>query len=136
MTSLVRALTVPLRIEHDGRRYLVPVGGYIGVFPGALNRDPASAHRPDDYLPDRHAAGEEQLALFGRGAFGCIAREFSKVLTTVTLDEVLSRYEFDGLGTPAVRRCRVHLTYPSSPTPVRVSEVHPVATENGVPSPA
>ncbi|MEU7632678.1 cytochrome P450 [Nocardia sp. NPDC049220] len=127
VTSLVRSLTVPLHIDHDGRRYHVPAGGYVGVFPGALNRDPGLVRSPDDYRPDRHAGGEStQLALFGRGAFGCVAREFSKILTAVTLDGVLSRYELDLLEAPPARRCRVHLTYPSVPTPARVSRMSPV----------
>jgi cytochrome P450 len=123
ITSLVRSLTAPLYIEHGDRRFRVPAGGYIGVFPGALNRDPASVERPDDYLPERHAAkGAPQLALFGQGAFGCIAREFSRVLTSVALDHMLSRYALYLLGDPPTRRCRVHLTYPSTPTPVLISK--------------
>jgi hypothetical protein len=70
----------------------IPEGGYIGVFPAALNRDPERLYDPDEYLPDRfRAQSPHRLALFGRGAFRCAAQQFSRTLIVGVLDELLRR---------------------------------------------
>lgn len=115
VSSLVRALSRPLDYEHDGKVYQLAAGSLVGVFPHGINRDPATVDEPAHYGPDRHLTTPSRLSLFGHGAFGCVAQEFTRVLVGTTLREILDRSTITLLGPEPPRRCRVHLTYPGGP---------------------
>jgi len=122
VSSLVRHLSEPLTYERNGRRWRIPAGGYVGTLPGLINRDPNRFDRPDEYDPDRHAASDTaQPASFGRGGFGCVAAEYSRVLTAVTHDTILQTVDLDLVQPTPTRQVRVHLTYPDHPIPATVT---------------
>jgi cytochrome P450 len=115
VSSLVRANSCPVQLMHQGQSYEVPVGGYVGVFPRSMNRDPEVYDRPDDYHPDRYIAGEPLPEVFGRGAFGCIAHRFVKELLVTVEEALLTQHQFTLDGPVPERVCRVHLLLPTQP---------------------
>ncbi|NUS43353.1 MAG: cytochrome P450 [Mycobacteriaceae bacterium] len=118
ISSLVRALQKPLTYEHGGKHYYLPEGSVVGVAPALLNRDPEIWPEPDSYLPERFRdTPQPRRALFGAGAFGCVAADFTRKLIVGFCDELLSTTHIELTAAPPQRRCRVHLTYPANPTP-------------------
>ncbi|MEU7768390.1 cytochrome P450 [Nocardia sp. NPDC049190] len=94
----------------------LPAGTVVGVCPAMLNRDPATWVQPDTYVPGRfRTITNPRRALFGSGAFGCVAGEFSRSLIAGVCDETLSNRALQLIDPVPQRRCRVHLTYPAQP---------------------
>ncbi|MGV9836560.1 cytochrome P450 [Nocardia niigatensis] len=127
ISSLVRHLDKPLEYEHAGRRYWLPADTVVGVAPFLLNRSEDTWHLPNHYRPERFFnTVNPRTKLFGLGPFGCVAAEYSRVLITGVLDAVLTARDVTFPGPLPVRRCRVHLTYPSGPViadlPVRAAK--------------
>lgn len=88
----------------------------MGALPGLINCDPNRFDRPDNYDPDRHGAHDAaRPANFGRGPFGCVAAEYSRVLAAVTLDAILQTVDLELAQPTPTRQVRVHLTYPHGP---------------------
>lgn len=126
VASLVRSPARELAFEHRGRRWILPAGGYIGVVPWALTRDPARHADADAYDPLRYRRGEPQPPAFGRGDFGCVARTYVRAMIAATFGELLDRVDMEIRGPIPERRSRVHLTYAG--VPVRAT-VRPRADE-------
>lgn len=115
VSSLVRETTAPVHFQHEGTHYEIPPGGYIGTNTWALNRDPKKHRDPDAYLPLRYERGEPLPHAFGRGAFGCVAGKYSKLLISRVLGHLVDHLELSLDEPLPARRCRVHLTYPRGP---------------------
>jgi cytochrome P450 len=125
VASLIRFLRKPLEFEHEGRTFHVPADQMVGVLPGVSNIDPRRVPGdPDEFDPDRHL-GEPVFreGIFGRGAFACPAAEFNKKLTSMVIDEVLTRFDVDLVADPPPRRLRVPEIYPNGPTPARLTRL-------------
>jgi cytochrome P450 len=124
ISSLVRALQEPLTYDSGDKRYHLPAGTIVGVFPALLNRDPAVWKQPDSYVPERFQdIANPRRAIFGSGPFGCIAGEFSRLLIAGVCDEILSNASLQLIGPMPQKRCRVHLTYPAQPIPAALLPV-------------
>jgi cytochrome P450 len=123
VASVVRKTSAPIELEHEGRRYTIPPGGYVGTFPYVLCRDARAHADPDAYDPFRYGRGEALPPLYGRGVYGCPARRFMRTFAAHLYDELLARIELRLLHAPEPRRCRVHLTYPRGPLRARVAWV-------------
>ncbi|MEU7631235.1 cytochrome P450 [Nocardia sp. NPDC049220] len=124
ISSLVRALQAPLTYDSGEQRYHLPAGTVVGVCPAMLNRDPAVWKQPETYVPERfQQIANPRRALFGAGAFGCVAGEFSRSLIAGVCDEILSNVSLQLTDPVPQRRCRVHLTYPAQPI---LATLHPM----------
>lgn len=119
--SLVRALAADVEIESGGCTYALKAGQVLGVFPWERNRQPERYADPLTWRPDRWQHHLPRSGLFGRGAYGCVAVTFNERLFGAVIDGLVTRYSFEPLAALPARRCRVHLTYPDSPWPMRVS---------------
>jgi cytochrome P450 len=115
VSALARSLSRSLDYEQDGKVYQLAAGSLVGVFPRGINLDSATVDKPDQYRPDRHLTAQPNLSLFGRGAFGCVAQQFTQTLVATALRDILDRSTITLLDPEPQRRCRVHLTYPDSP---------------------
>ncbi|MFD6356648.1 cytochrome P450 [Nocardia tengchongensis] len=128
ISSLVRYLRRPLEFEHAGRRYWLPQGTVVGTAPSLLNRDPRIWADPNRFMPERFSgdAPNPRTALFGSGAFGCVAGEFTRQLIAQVCDAILTARDLTLTEPAPVPRCRVHLLYPDRPipatAPVRAAE--------------
>ncbi|MBC7777723.1 MAG: Rieske 2Fe-2S domain-containing protein [Phycisphaerae bacterium] len=65
--------------------------GWLGSL---LNRDETQFKQSGAYNPIPYEPGEQVRSLFGMGAFGCIAKQFSIALATNTVGTLLQRYDF------------------------------------------
>ncbi|MFT4572066.1 MAG: cytochrome P450 [Hyphomicrobiaceae bacterium] len=120
--SLVRAPMEALEYRDGEKIWHLPPGGYVGVLPYRLMRDPAAFGNPNGYDPLRYSEGREDApGLFGHGAFGCVAERYSKLLLVAFMDEMLARYDIELAGPLPDRHNRVHLTYPYSELPARLT---------------
>ncbi|GGU43604.1 cytochrome P450 [Lentzea flava] len=122
VSTLVRYLYKPLEFTRNGTIYHIPAGQAVGVFPRGLNRDQRYVpDAPESYDPDRFVRVPAlRTTSFGRGPFGCIAQDFSKIVLSSVLNDVLTRFDIVLLDQPANRRCRVHQNYPDTPLTVRL----------------
>jgi len=111
---LARGLTKPLLYESAGRRYFVPAGHVVAALPYAINRNESEYHDAERYAPQSRQH-ERPAALFGRGAFGCVAASFTRALISGMLDMLLTEFELDLCDPVPARHCRVALPYPSRP---------------------
>jgi cytochrome P450 len=111
---LARGLAKPLLYESAGRRYFVPAGHVVAALPYAINRNEAEYHDAERYAPQSRQ-GERPAALFGRGAFGCVAASFTRTLIGGMLDRLLTEFDLDLCDPVPARLCRVALPYPSRP---------------------
>jgi cytochrome P450 len=120
VASLVRANPQPVEYVHEGTRYIIPAGGYIGTFPYHLARSADRYGDPVRYDPTRYDRGAPSPSIYGRGAFGCVAQRFIKVLLVTTMEALLDRSTFRLSGPLPRRLCRVHLLYPEAPVMAEV----------------
>jgi cytochrome P450 len=121
VSALVRYLAQPLDIEVGQTRYRIPAGDYVAVYSAGIANNPDSVKGHENYDPDRFLSESPQhLALFSRGPFGCVASEFSRLIISSSLAEVLDNYRLALTAPPPPRKCRVGLTYPSGPVWSRV----------------
>lgn len=121
VASLVRANRQPVEYVHEGTRYIIPTGGYIGTFPYHLARSGETYADPTSYDPTRFTRGEPRPSVFGRGAYSCVAQRFIKFLLVTTMEELLDRFEFELEAPLPGRLCRVHLLYPDTPVRARLT---------------
>lgn len=120
VASLVRSPARDVEYQHEGRTWKLAAGGYIGVVPWVMCHDGAVYAEPDRYDPFRYQRGEPAPAVFGRGDFGCVARQFVKVMVSEVQSELLDQASFELLDEVPARRSRVHLTYAGVPLRARV----------------
>jgi cytochrome P450 len=125
VASLVRATSKEVVFESNGRSYRVPPGGYVGTFTHALNHDPDVYVEPESYSPERFSRGEPLPHVFGRGAFGCPAGKFTRLMMRALHRTLIDRLDVELTAELPARRCRVHLTYPDRPVMARVSAREP-----------
>ena len=121
VASLVRANRQPVEYVHEGTRYIIPTGGYIGTFPYHLARSGETYADPTSYDPTRFTRGEPRPSVFGRGAYSYVAQRFIKFLLVTTMEELLDRFEFELEAPLPGRLCRVHLLYPDTPVRARLT---------------
>ena len=117
VSSLVRLNEAEERtLSVGGRTFSIAAGEFLGTTPAHLTRDARRYSRPEVYDPARYDRGEATPSgVFGRGAFGCVAQRFVRVLFVSLMDEVLGSCEVELHRELPRRRCRVHLTYPDAP---------------------
>jgi len=100
----------------------IPAGEYVGTLVTAVTKDPERFPEPEIYNPDRYLVGPPPLdVIYGRGPFGCVGREFSRILITTVLVELLDQHSMRLISAPPRRHSRLHLLYPKVPV---VAAVH------------
>ncbi len=112
VASVIRMIEKPLEFQQDGRTYTVDAGGFVGVFPYGICRHPDDYASPDTYDPFRYGRGEKAPPIYGRGVFGCPARQYMRAFSGHLFEELFARVSLRLVGPVEERRCRVHLTYP------------------------
>lgn len=120
VSSLARKLACPVNYKLNNKEYRLPKNSIIAIFPYEICHDETLYADPAVFNPYRYAKGEKVPELFGRGPFGCVARQFSYVLLTNLLGELLNNHDFKLLGEPPEAICRVGLLYPECPVRVEV----------------
>lgn len=128
VASLVRSPSREVHYRHAGRTWTLPAGGYVGVVPWVLCHDRSVYAEPDRYDPFRYRRGEPAPAVFGKGDFGCVGRQFVKVMIAEVQAALFEAADFDLLDPVPERRSRVHLTYACVPVRARVRRRAEVAT--------
>jgi cytochrome P450 len=99
--------------------YHVPAGEYVGAVITPMTRDERRFPEPDRYHPDRYLDAPPPLdLLFGRGAFSCVAQEFSRILVATALSGLFRQFQMKLTAPAQDRICRVHLTCPTRTIPV------------------
>ncbi len=125
VASLVRAPPRAVRYEHQGELFTIPPRGYFGVFPYQLCHDAQTYTDADVYDPFRYQRGEPIPPVFGRGAFGCVAQRFVKLVLVGVQEALYDRYDVEIVDAIPSRISRVHLTYPSKPLRARLRPASP-----------
>lgn len=116
---MTRKAKEPLVCPDGDRAYHIPAGEYVGAVITPLTMDEQRFPEPERYHPDRYLDTTPPFdLLYGRGVFGCVAQEFSRVVVATVLSELFPRYRMTLAGPVPDRFCRVHLTYPTSPIPI------------------
>jgi cytochrome P450 len=116
LAAITRKLKQPVTCPANGQSYQISAGRYVGVAVTALTRDGTRFPDPDAYCPRRYIDTPPPLdLLYGQGPFGCVAREFSRVLIAGTLATLFDLYELR-LTVPVPERInRLNIAYPSKP---------------------
>lgn len=68
----------------------IPKASPLTICLGAANRDPAAFERPDEFLPER--SPNRHLG-FGGGGHYCLGDWLARIQTSLTLEELLTRYK-------------------------------------------
>jgi hypothetical protein len=121
LAMVTRKLKRPFDYREGDRCHHVPADSYVGVLVTALTHDPERFADPARYDPDRFLTTSPPLGtIFGRGPFGCVAQEFSRVLLVSVLTTLFQHFDMRLIGPMPRRQSRVHVKYPQRPIPITV----------------
>jgi cytochrome P450 len=100
-------------VDLDG--YLVKAGEHVTVYQGTINRDPERFPDPDQFEPERDAAGHW---LFGFGRHMCLGQHLARLEVQVGLAALMKRFP------------NLHLAIPADEVPIiREGFMHGLVTE-------
>lgn len=112
VSFLVREVSCPVDYKHEGKTYRIPKKSFVGVFPSGTCHDKNIYADPEKFNPYRYPAGEKIPEVFASGPFSCIATQYSYLLLTSIMNELLNYFDFKLLNKVKWPQCRVHPLYP------------------------
>jgi len=122
VTLLARSLGCPVDFKTEKKTYRIPKNAWAGIFPYASCHDKKTYPEPEKFNPYRYALGEKIPETFGAGPFGCVAAQFSHLLLSTVMNELLTLLDFKLISEIEWPRSRIHPLYPNKPIWAEISK--------------